>query len=77
MKKIHGTVTSLKNEKTAAVEVTRRFQHPLFKKYISRHKKYACHYEGLQLNLGDLVEITETKPISKTKHFKVLRVVEK
>lgn len=77
MKKIQGTVTSLKNEKTAAVEVIRRFQHPLFKKYISRNKKYACHYEGLQLNLGDLVEIAEIKPMSKTKHFQVLGIVKK
>ncbi len=66
MKKIQGTVTSLKNTNTAVVEVTRRFQHPLFKKYISRHKKYACHTENLSLNLGDLVEIAETKP-AKTK----------
>jgi small subunit ribosomal protein S17 len=77
MKKLQGTVTSLKNAQTAAVQVTRRFQHPLFKKYLSRHRQYACHYEDLTLNLGDLVEIAQTKPISKTKHFKIVGIVKK
>ncbi|MCL2110362.1 30S ribosomal protein S17 [Microgenomates group bacterium] len=77
MKKLQGTVVSLKAAKTASVNVTRRFSHPLFKKYVSRNKKYACHYENLDLQIGDTVEIVETKPISKTKHFRVSQVINK
>jgi len=77
MKKIQGTVVSLKNTNTATVKVTRRFQHPIFRKYISRSKKYACDYQDLKLELGDLVEIVETRPVSKTKHFKVTQVIKK
>lgn len=80
MKKLIGNIVSLKNANTASVEVIRRFQHPLFKKYVSRSKKYACHVptelEG-KLELGQDVFITETKPISKTKRFKVLAVNKK
>lgn len=73
-----GTVVSLKNTATALVNVNSRFQHPLYKKFISRDKKYACHLEeDLKLNVGDSVEITSCKPVSKTKTFKVIRKIEK
>lgn len=77
MRTMQGVVTSLKREKTATVMVTRMWQHPLYLKSVKRSKKYACHYEDLKLELGDLVEIQESKPISKTKRFVVTKKVTK
>lgn len=74
MKTLKGVVTSLKNEKTATVTVSRRWKHPLYKKYVKRNKKYACHVEELDLELGDKVLIQACRPISKTKHFKVIKL---
>lgn len=73
MKTLTGTVVSLKNKNTAAVEVENRFQHPLYKKYLRRSKKYACQVdEGISLTLGQKVTIVSCRPVSKTKSFKVL-----
>ncbi len=72
MKKLTGRVVSLKNEQTAVVEVENHFQHPLYKKYLTRTKKYACQLDkGVNLELGQEVEIVSCRPISKTKHFRV------
>ncbi len=76
MKTIQGIVTSLKTAKTATVVVNSRWQHPLYKKFVSRSKRYACHYEDMTLVEGDTVQIQECRPISKTKHFKVVSKVE-
>ncbi len=72
MKTLQGIVTSLKNKQTATVTVTRSWQHPLYKKYVKRSKKYSCHYRDLELTLGQAVTIRETRPLSKTKHFEVV-----
>ncbi len=77
MKTLQGTITSLAANKTARVNVTRLWQHPLYKKYVKRSKNYACHVEGLKLQEGDQVEIQECKPISKTKRFKVIKVIDR
>lgn len=69
MKVMQGTVQSAKTAKTAIVTVVRRWQHPLYKKYVKRTKNYACHVEGIELKEGDKVEITECRPMSKTKRF--------
>jgi small subunit ribosomal protein S17 len=76
MKNIVGLVVSLKNDKTAQVSVTRQWQHPLYQKSVTRSKKYACHYENLELALGDQVLIETCAPISKTKRFRVASKVE-
>lgn len=75
MKKLQGSVVSLKNNKTASVKVSNRYQHPLYKKYVTVTKKYACHVDGVELKLGDVVEIESCRPMSKTKSFKVARVI--
>lgn len=75
MKTIQGTITSLKNAKTAIVTVSGRQLHPLYKKYVKRTKKYAAHVEDMALELGQEVVITECRPYSKTKRFKVTKVV--
>ena len=72
MKTLKGKVGSLAREKTATVTVERSWQHPLYKKYVTRTKKYACHYEDMDLELDDRVLIQECRPLSKTKHFKVV-----
>ncbi|GEM_PF-103552 len=69
MKLIQGIVTSAKNTNTVTVTVTRKWQHPLYKKYVKRTKNYACHVENLELKEGDTVSIKSCRPISKTKSF--------
>ena len=75
MKTIQGNITSLKNDKTAIVTVSGRQLHPLYKKYVKSTKKYAAHNEDMPLELGQEVIITECRPISKTKKFKVTKIV--
>ena len=79
MKKLQGKVVSLKREKTASIEVVRMWIHPLYKKRVKRSKRYSCDYDPktLSLAIGDLVEIKECRPVSKTKKFKVINKVEK
>lgn len=74
-KQLVGTVTSLAQAKTARVEVERQWKHPLYKKRVTRNKNYACHYEDLELELGDEVLIEECRPVSKTKKFRVIKKV--
>ena len=67
-----GVVTSDKTDKTVTVKVERRVKHPLYGKIIRRSKKYHSHDEGNEFREGDTVRIEETKPISKTKTWKVI-----
>ncbi|MBI2031431.1 MAG: 30S ribosomal protein S17 [Candidatus Levybacteria bacterium] len=76
MRKIFkGTVISVKMNKTAVVEVTRRTAHPLYKKLLKRGKKYKSDVGELDVAIGDTVKIAETRPISKDKHFRILEKV--
>ncbi|MCJ2180345.1 30S ribosomal protein S17 [Novosphingobium album (ex Hu et al. 2023)] len=67
-----GTVVSDKTDKTVTVLVERKVKHPLYGKIIRRSKKYAAHDEDNAYRTGERVRIEETKPISKTKTWKVL-----
>lgn len=69
-----GTVVSNKMDKTITVLVERRIKHPLYGKYIKRSKKIHAHDPDNQCQEGDLVTIEETKPISKTKAWKLSSV---
>ena len=71
-----GRVVSDKMDKTVTVLVERRVKHPLYGKVIMRSKKYHAHDEGLEAHEGDLVQIEECRPISRTKAWKVTQVVE-
>lgn len=71
-----GRVVSDKMDKTVTVLVERRVKHPLYGKIIMRSKKYHAHVEGLDAHEGDLVQIEECRPISRTKAWKVTQVVE-
>ena len=67
-----GTVVSDKTDKTVVVKVERKVKHPLYGKIIRRSKKYHAHDEKNEYELGDIVRIEETKPISKTKTWQVI-----
>ena len=69
---LQGTVVSDKCDKTVIVRVERRFMHPLYKKYITRSKRYAAHDEDNRCKVGDQVRIRECRPLSRRKHFEVL-----
>jgi len=72
-----GKVVSDKRAKTVTVLVERRVMHELYGKIVVRSNKYHAHDENGQAKLGDIVEITESRPISKTKSWVVTRLVEK
>ena len=67
-----GTVVSDRTDKTVVVKVERKVKHPLYGKIIRRSKKYHAHDEANEYKAGDTVRIEETRPISKTKTWKVL-----
>jgi len=70
-----GKVISNKMEKTVVVEVTTRFRHPVYKKTLRRVKKYKVHDEEGRCKVGDFVSIIETRPLSKTKRWNILKIV--
>lgn len=72
-----GVVLSDKMQKTIIVEVTRLTEHPQFKKIVSRKVKYAVHDENRQAKAGERVQIMETRPLSKTKRWKLVKVLGK
>lgn len=67
-----GTVTSTKMKNTVVVNVVRKLRHPLYRKVITKFKKFKAHYEGNSIKEGDVVTIRETRPIAKDKHFVVV-----
>jgi small subunit ribosomal protein S17 len=72
-----GRVVSDKMDKTVTVLVERRVKHPIYDKIIVRSKKYHAHNDGNQAGAGDLVEIQEIRPVSKTKSWSVIKLLEK
>ncbi|MCP4749140.1 MAG: 30S ribosomal protein S17 [Desulfobacteraceae bacterium] len=76
-RQVTGTIVSNKMEKTVVVEVERLVKHPLYKKYIRRRNKYNAHDGQNACRIGDRVLITESRPLSKTKRWRVSRIVEK
>ena len=72
-----GEVISNKMAKTIVVRVERRFAHPRFKKVVTGYKKFYAHDERSEAKVGDRVRIEETRPLSKTKRWRLVEVVEK
>ena len=70
-----GEVVSDKMEKTIVVKVVRTLQHPFWGKIVRRHKKYKVHDEQNSAKIGDLVEIKESRPLSKDKHMTLVRII--
>lgn len=74
---LSGRVVSNKMDKTVVVAVERVYRHPLYHKIVKRTKKFKAHDEMNKCQTGDLVEIAETRPISKDKYFRVSKIIEK
>jgi small subunit ribosomal protein S17 len=72
-----GKVTSDKMQKTVVVENVRQVAHPLYKKYFKKTTKFVAHNENDNAKMGDTVRIMETRPLSKTKRWRVVEVLER
>lgn len=72
---VTGVVTSAKMKDTIVVREQRMVKHPLYGKYVRRHTKYHAHDAGNTASEGDEVEIVQTRPISKTKNWRLVRIV--
>jgi len=72
-----GVVVSDKMEKTCVVSVVSNVKHPLYKKVVKVTKKFKVHDENNECKIGDTVEIMETRPLSKDKYFRLVRIVER
>jgi small subunit ribosomal protein S17 len=70
-----GTVVSNRMEKSIVVSVERMTKHPLYKKYLKGSKKYVAHDEKNECSIGDIVRISETRPISKRKTWKLVEIM--
>ena len=72
-----GVVVSDKMDKTVLVRVDRKVRHPLYKKTIARSHKLAAHDEGNEAHVGDTVRVMETRPLSRTKRWRIVEIVER
>lgn len=72
-----GIVTSDKMDKTITVSVERKVKHPLYGKFVKKTKKFHAHDEDNQCGLGDTVRIMETRPLSKSKRWRLVEIIEK
>ena len=69
---LQGSVTSTSCDKTITIAVQRRYMHPMYKKFVTKTNKFTAHDENNECLLGQIVQIEECRPISKTKKWKVL-----
>jgi len=76
-KKMVGTITSDKMDKTVVVRVERLVPHEVYKKYVRRRENFKAHDEKNEFRVGDRVEIVETRPMSKDKRWRVARLIER
>ncbi|MFN4234006.1 MAG: 30S ribosomal protein S17 [Bacteroidia bacterium] len=72
-----GIVTSNKMEKSIVVAVERKVKHPKYKKFVKRTSKFMAHDEKNECNIGDVVRIMETRPLSKNKCWRLVEIIEK
>ena len=72
-----GVVSSNKMEKTITVAAKFKEKHPIYGKFVSRTKKYHVHDENQECSVGDTVRIMETRPLSKTKRWRLVEIIEK
>jgi small subunit ribosomal protein S17 len=72
-----GVVVSEKMDKTVLVQIDRKVRHPLYKKTVRRSNKLAAHDESNDAHVGDTVRVMETRPLSKTKRWRVVEIVER
>jgi len=74
---VTGRVVSDKMDKTITVLVERKVAHPIYKKYMKRYTKYHAHDETNECNVGDYVTITSSRPLSKTKSWNLVEVIDR
>ncbi len=72
-----GVVTSNKMDKTVTVLIERKVKHPIYGKFVKKSTKFHAHDDKNECSIGDLVKIMETRPLSKTKRWRLVEVVEK
>jgi small subunit ribosomal protein S17 len=72
-----GLVVSNKMNKSISVAVERRLQHPIYGKFVKKTKKFMAHDENNDCNIGDLVRIMETRPLSKNKRWRLVEILER
>ncbi len=72
-----GVVSSNKMDKTVTVAVERKVKHPMYGKFVKKTSKFHAHDEKNECSIGDVVKIMETRPLSKTKRWRLIEVVEK
>jgi len=72
-----GVVTSNKMEKTITVTVVRKLKHPKYGKFVKKSKKFHAHDEENTAQIGDVVKIMETRPLSKSKRWRLVEIIEK
>jgi small subunit ribosomal protein S17 len=72
-----GRVVSVAPKKTVVVLVEKRMQHPIYKKYITKKKKFYAHDEKEEASLGDLIRIVSTRPLSKLKRWRIDKILDK
>ena len=71
-----GLVVSDRMDKTISVEITNKIKHPVYKKYLNRSKKIKAHDENNSAKVGDKVLVMETRPLSKTKRYRLVEILE-
>jgi small subunit ribosomal protein S17 len=76
-KALQGLVVSNKMDKTVVVQVERKYTHPKFKKVVKSTRKYNAHDEKNECTPGDFISIGETRPLSKTKRWRLLEIIKK
>jgi small subunit ribosomal protein S17 len=76
-KVMRGTVVSTKMQKTVVVQVDRKVRHPLYEKFVSRRTRLYAHDEKNEAKVGDVVDVTHTRPLSKMKCWRLVRIVQK
>jgi small subunit ribosomal protein S17 len=72
-----GVVTSNKGDKSITVKVERKVKHPLYGKFVKKSTKFHAHDEKNECSIGDTVRIMETRPLSKTKRWRLVEIIEK
>lgn len=72
-----GVVTSNKMEKSITISVERKLKHPIYGKFVKKSKKFMAHDEANECNIGDIVKITESRPLSKSKRWRLVEIVQR
>ncbi|MBO7507917.1 MAG: 30S ribosomal protein S17 [Paludibacteraceae bacterium] len=76
-KERQGVVSSNKMDKTITVAVKWKEKHPIYQKFVNKTKKYHAHDEKNECNIGDFVRIMETRPLSKSKRWRLVEIIER